>query len=152
MKCWFEALPHVEMASRGCIKGLLESAVRTKGDEMNTAARTKRAGAGPRAQGTWLSVATRDISRSEAVGEELNAFTERRHRERVKIEGGRAEEAVSAETTWREEARQGRRTTAPGRRCAGAWRPSTRDARQSGRQEDELEDREANQPKGEDAA
>jgi hypothetical protein len=106
MKCRFEALPHVDMVSRGCIKGLLQSAVRTKEDEMNTAARTKRAGAGPRAQGVGLNVAMRDISRSEAVGAELDAFIERRHRERVKIEGGRAEEAVSAETTWREEARQ----------------------------------------------
>ncbi len=57
MKCRFEALPHVEMASRGCTKDLLQSVVRTKGDEMNTAARTKRAGAGPRAEGTWLDVA-----------------------------------------------------------------------------------------------
>ena len=57
MKCWFEALPHLEMASRGCIKGLLESAVRTKGEEMNTETRTPRAGAGPRAEGTWLDVA-----------------------------------------------------------------------------------------------
>jgi hypothetical protein len=72
---------------------------------MNTAARTKRAGAGPRAQGAWLNVAMRDISRSEAVGAELDALIERRHRERVKIEGGGAE-AVSAETTWHEEARQ----------------------------------------------
>ena len=65
MKRWFEALPHVETASRGCMKGLLESAVRTKGDEMSTATRAKGAAAGPRAEGTWLDVARSKPTKGE---------------------------------------------------------------------------------------
>ena len=49
---------------------------------------------------------SRSIAPGDAADKGIDAFIEQRHRRRVETEGERAEEAVWAETTRREEARR----------------------------------------------
>ena len=102
------------------------------------------------------AVIGRGIACGERAETDLYAFISKRHEQRVVVEGERAVEEARRVSERHQEAPAGGQRTTPGLALAmcrhlqqGVY---ARRSVEWGRQEDELEDREANQPKGEDAA
>jgi len=101
------------------------------------------------------AVIGRGIARDERAETDLYAFISKRHEQRVVVERAAVEEAWRVSERHQEAPAGGQRTT-PGPALAMCRRLQqgvyARRSVEWGRQGDELEDREANQPKGEDAA